>query len=326
MRALFVLQVVVPLALLLWLAFAPARSRTGLTTQIAATGLALIAMALTGLWLVPPWWWPRLCLVLFAIAAVWAWRRRRGPGVPRAGRSQWFLTAVFLSCGMIAAWVWFAAIRGRQPPPGAHADLEFPLRGGTFLVVNGGSDVRVNAHLKTRDSTQQHFARWRGNGYAIDVVAIDRVGRRARGLLPADNRAYRIFGWPVLAPCSGRVILAVDGRRDQPPPQVDDRDHLAGNHVLLECGDLHVVLAHFRRASVRVREGEQIRAGQVLGNVGNSGVSNEPHLHLHAQRPGTANAPMAGEPVPALFNGRFLVRGDRLTVDQRGDAHPGRLP
>lgn len=326
MRTLFFLQFTVPLALIAWLALAPARRGARLWAQLSATGLVLIAMSLTGLWLVPPWWWPRVCLALFVPAAILAWRRRIAPGSRPATRTQGILTAAFALSGLIAAWHSVAAMRGREPPPIAHVNLDFPLRGGTFLVASGGSDIRVNAHLKTRDSTHPRLARWRGNGYAIDVVAIDRLGRRARGVLPGDDRAYRTFGWPVLAPCSGRVVFAVDGRRDLPPPHVDDQDHLAGNHVLLECAGVHVVLAHLRRGSVRVSEGDAIQAGQVLGNAGNSGVSNEPHLHIHAQKPGTADAPMSGEPVPILFGGRFLVRGDRVTVDRHENPDSGGQP
>jgi hypothetical protein len=46
-----------------------------------------------------------------------------------------------------------------------------------------------------------------------------------------------------------------------------------------------------------------------VGNTGNTGA---PHLHIHAQRSSTTSAPIAGEPVPMLIDGRFLVRNDHL--------------
>ena len=49
-----------------------------------------------------------------------------------------------------------------------------------------------------------------------------------------------------------------------------------------------------------------------LGAVGNSGNTGEPHLHVHAQRPGPAGAPIAGDPLPIQFDGCFPVRGDRI--------------
>jgi hypothetical protein len=48
--------------------------------------------------------------------------------------------------------------------------------------------------------------------------------------------------------------------------------------------------------------------------VGNSGNTGEPHLHVHAQRPGSASAPLGGAPLQILFDGRFPVRGDRIEV------------
>ena len=45
----------------------------------------------------------------------------------------------------------------------------------------------------------------------------------------------------------------------------------------------YALLAHLRRGSVRVRVGQQVRPGQILGLAGNSGNSSEPHLHFHVQ-------------------------------------------
>jgi hypothetical protein len=108
-----------------------------------------------------------------------------------------------------------------------------------------------------------------------------------------------------------------DGLPDMPPPQ-PDRTHIAGNHVLLECDGVHVLLAHFQRGTVRVRREQSIEAGAVIGHVGNSGNSNEPHLHIHAQRPAPAGAePLSGDPLPIRLGGRYLVRNDRVSAVAR---------
>ena len=92
-----------------------------------------------------------------------------------------------------------------------------------------------------------------------------------------------------------------------PAPQ-RDREHMAGNHVLLACGDVEVLLGHFQQGSVRVREGEMVDAGQEVGRVGNTGNTDEPHLHIHAQRPGPPDAPLGGDPLPVRLGGRYLAR------------------
>ncbi len=42
-----------------------------------------------------------------------------------------------------------------------------------------------------------------------------------------------------------------------------------------------VFLAHLRNQSILVTEGEQVRQGQAIGMLGNSGNSTMPHLHIN---------------------------------------------
>jgi murein DD-endopeptidase MepM/ murein hydrolase activator NlpD len=112
-------------------------------------------------------------------------------------------------------------------------------------------------------------------------------------------------------------VIAVDGAQDMPPP-LADRTHMVGNHVILGCGAVWVVLGHLQRGSVAVHAGAVVEPGQPLGRVGNSGNTGEPHLHIHAQLPGTATAPLSGEPVPVRLGGRYLVRNDRVRTDREG--------
>jgi murein DD-endopeptidase MepM/ murein hydrolase activator NlpD len=148
-------------------------------------------------------------------------------------------------------------------------------------------------------------------------VKLNALGMRASGWLPADPARYVIFGDPVYAPCSGVVVQSEDGAPDMPPPDAD-RTRMAGNHVLLDCGGVHVLVAHLRRGTVRVRPQLSIEAGTILGLVGNSGNSNEPHLHVHAQRPAPAGGePLSGEPLPVTFDGRYLVRNDLVAPARR---------
>ena len=206
------------------------------------------------------------------------------------------------------------ALASRRPP-GDPVDLTFPLGSGTYLVVNGGSQALTNAHLGTLEG--ERFAPYRGQSYGVDLVRINRVGLRVPGLLPSDPTAYFIYGDPVLAPCRGRVVFAEDGAADMAPPQAD-RAHMAGNHVILECGSVWIVLGHLQRGSVAVHVGEITELGHVIGLVGNSGNTGEPHLHVHAQRPGSTSAPLSGEPVPIRLGGRYLVRNDRVRADRDG--------
>jgi murein DD-endopeptidase MepM/ murein hydrolase activator NlpD len=200
---------------------------------------------------------------------------------------------------------------GWRPPANA-VELAFPLRGGPYLILNGGRNELINAHLATLQG--ERFRPWRGQSYGVDIVKLDGRGFRARGILPADPSRYAIFGEPLYSPCSGAVLAAVDGVPDMPPPRTDRRN-MAGNHVTLDCGsNVWVLLGHMQRGSVLVHQGEGIVVGQRLGRVGNTGNTNEPHLHIHAQRPGTRKAPLSGDPLPIRFGDRFPVRNALFSV------------
>lgn len=61
----------------------------------------------------------------------------------------------------------------------------------------------------------------------------------------------------------------------------DDIRPLAGNYVIVEGREAVAFYAHLRDGSVTVAAGQRLRAGDVLGRVGNSGNSTMPHLHFH---------------------------------------------
>lgn len=145
----------------------------------------------------------------------------------------------------------------------------------------------------------------------LGIVGVAPVHETLIGLQPTELSAYVIYGVPVYAPCTGVVEVAIDGLPDMPVPQMD-REHMAGNHVLLRCAGADVLLGHLQPGSIKVKAGDQVAVGQLVGAVGNSGNTGEPHLHIHAQQAGTALEPISGSPLPIRLNGRFLVRNDRV--------------
>lgn len=318
----FFAQSAAPLALSLWLALAAPRSLIGFCIQLAATAAGLWALALLGIWLLPPWWASYGFGVGLGVAAWAGWRQRR-PFVSLwpVTRGAWMVTVTFVALGVASACGLVISLRSRSVPPVPAVNLAFPLGPGSYLVVNGGSDVCTNAHLMTLDTSVPRHHAWRGQSYGVDIVQLDALGLRARGVQPADPSAYRIYGARVLAPCAVQVVLAVDDLPDMPVPEVD-RGHLAGNHVLLRCAKADagtdsgagadVLLGHLRPGSLQVRAGVTVAVGDRLGSVGNSGNTGEPHLHVDAQRLGPTGAPLGDDPLPILFTGLYPVRGDRI--------------
>lgn len=314
MRELALIQTGLPLLMLGWLLFGRAPTSIDLALRLGAAWALLLGVWLVGLWLAMPLATPAILAALLTVASLVAWRRTGRTGEPSrhqqvrlwAGR---LLSTVLLG---VAGWLVGPAIMGRSAPPEA-VDLEFPFRSGLYLVANGGASERINGHLKT---LKPGFPRWRGQSYGLDLVRIDRLGfrTRERKLLssPASPAAYLTNGAPVYSPCEGAVEDLEQGRPDLPVP-IHDREHLEGNFVRLRCGPTVVLLAHFARQGVRVARGQKVNGDTLLGYVGNSGNTDEPHLHIHAQRPGSASAPLSGEPLFVTFEGRFLARN--MVVD-----------
>lgn len=312
MKTLLILQLVLPLLLLVWIAFIPATSQLGYFCQALGTATALLGLALSGLWLFPTWWTPYLFAALLAVAATRPWWHRRTlvSRLP-SGWAAWLITVMFFGVGVWGTDQSARALAGRAQQAGAVVDLAFPLKSGSYLVVNGGSNISINQHLMTLDTSIPRFQAYRGQSYGLDLVKLDEWGLRANGLLPPDPGQYNIYGEPVYAPCAGQVIAALDELPDMQVPQTD-RQHMAGNHVLLRCNTADVLLGHFKPGSLKVSVGDTVAVGQVVGAVGNSGNTSEPHLHVHAQQRGTTTEPFSGNPLPMRFNGRFLVRNDRV--------------
>jgi hypothetical protein len=313
MTAIFLLQLALPLLFIGWIALAPLKSTLGFFCQCVGTAAGLFALALTGLWLFPPWWTPYAFACLWAAAVFVGWRRFRFASRQPSGWMPWILLAAFIGLGSWGVCRSASALAGRTPAAGSIVDLAFPLKGGTYLVVSGGSNITVNPHLMTLDASMVRFHAYRGQSYGVDIVKLDGWGLRANGLQPRNPAAYEIYAAPVYAPCSGVVLSALDGLSDMQVPQAD-REHMAGNHVLLRCKNADVLLGHLKPGSAAVATGNQVAVGDRIADVGNTGNTGEPHLHIHAQQRGTVNEPFSGDPLPMRFDGRYLVRNDRVAV------------
>ncbi len=290
-----VVQIAVPLLLIGVISFTRQPSRLRWLGTVVAFGMVTSYLLVSSRWDVSSLYLRALIPVLFVAAGIVGYRRIRAPETPPG-----FLQAAFawtISLGLIvlmSGFLWFS-LHGYRTPDAA-VDLASPLK-GTHVVMNGGVSPFTNGHFRMRPQD-----------YALDILGVNAFGARASLFGSSrDLESYVIYGEPIFSPCDGKITVIADGLPDHIPP-ARDTENLAGNHVLIECGDFEVLIAHLRQHSVRVTVGDVVAVGDPLGEVGNSGNTTEPHLHIHAERGGEPGVILDGVAVPITVDGRFLVR------------------
>lgn len=175
---------------------------------------------------------------------------------------------------IIGAWPlgWFANIGGLAYPANVQSMspkivVRFPLN-ERALVGWGGDRLEANYHVIKPNE------RW-----AYDILIPPAEVKSSK------LKAYGIYGARVMAPASGTVVSINNDEKDLFPGS-DDFQSMAGNHIYLRLDETgtFLVLAHLKKGSIKVKEGQHVNEGEFLAQVGNSGSSSEPHLHIHHQR------------------------------------------
>ena len=191
---------------------------------------------------------------------------------------------------------------GTASAPRDAVTIGVPLT-GRWEAISAGRSALVNNHWSL--AVQRD---------AIDIVRVV-DGKTSRGDRSRLENFF-IFGQPLLAVADGRVTEAVDGHPDLPVGGHTWRD-MAGNHVVLDVGaGRYVLYGHMKQGSLRVHVGDHVRRGQVIGQVGDSGNSGEPHLHLQVQNKPTFDVEDRSiRTYPILFDGATVSdvrRGDSV--------------
>jgi murein DD-endopeptidase MepM/ murein hydrolase activator NlpD len=101
-------------------------------------------------------------------------------------------------------------------------------------------------------------------------------------------------------------------------PSSSDLDRLTGNHVILESPGVFAAFAHMVPGSVAVRDGQTVRAGDVLGRVGHTGNSTAPHLHFQLM---DRTDIRSARGVPCAFKDYEAFKGGRW--ERVGEGVPG---
>jgi hypothetical protein len=151
--------------------------------------------------------------------------------------------------------------------------------------------------------------------FAFDFQKIDEHGDILPNPFPdiINNRMFYGYGAEVLAVADGVVSFVKDGIPENVPqssgavvPAVPiSGETVAGNHLGIKIAEnRYAFYAHLQVGSIRVKVGQRVRRGQVIGLVGNNGNSVGPHLHFHVC---DQNSLDGCEGVPYVFDSFELI-------------------
>ncbi len=187
-----------------------------------------------------------------------------------------------------------------------------PLRGGRWVAANAPSNTSDHRRsISTVDGLPRISQR-----FAIDWVQLGEDGVPYHGD-SKKNESWLGYGQDVLAVADATVASVKDGIPQNIPLAAERAvpitlDTIGGNDVILDLGEGRFAFyAHLQPGSLRVKPGDKVRRGQVLGLLGNSGNSDAPHLHLHV---GDADSSLGAEGLPYVFS-EFWVQGAIESAD-----------
>jgi peptidase M23-like protein len=213
--------------------------------------------------------------------------------------------------------------------------LVLPVKGR--VLVWDGHDY--NSHHRRFDYTlavfQQRGLTTNSQRYGYDFVLVNEQGVMYRGRpkdsddwylgKSDDNELYFAFGQPVYAAGAGRVADAHDG---EPDDRRVNRAELAkrptaigGNYVVIDhLNGEYSWFGHLKKGSVKVKPGQMVKQGEVIGQIGNSGDSLFPHLHYELR---TGPGMKGVEGLPSYFSGFRRAPGSKTGPVERGQLDTG---
>ena len=197
--------------------------------------------------------------------------------------------------------------------------LSLPVRGK--LLIHDGHDYyahhrRLNTeHAAARElGITRNFMR-----YSLDINPTNDAFEpfRAAG---ATNEDWFAWGQPLYATGDGTVADAFDAEPDNvrgganyfDPQGVKSKPmKFYGNYLVIDHGNGEFsLLGHLLKGSLAVKVGDKVTRGQPVARIGNSGSSNNPHVHYELRNGQALNA----EGLPAVFRDFNRYLGSKVVL------------
>lgn len=126
--------------------------------------------------------------------------------------------------------------------------------------------------------------------YAVDWMKFGKSGLLHSGNI-SKNSSWYCYGEKIYAVADGIVTMCRGDLPENIPmtgkyaiPLTQETE--GGNFIILDIGNgRYALYAHLMPDSLRVKVGDNVKRGQVIALLGNSGHSEAPHLHFHITGP-----------------------------------------
>jgi murein DD-endopeptidase MepM/ murein hydrolase activator NlpD len=190
-----------------------------------------------------------------------------------------------------------------------------PVGKGDWLAANGPSNVADHRRALVAMDGKARIAQ----RFGIDLMKFGEDGKPVHGD-PSENENWKGYGEELLAAADATVVVVNDGVPENVPLASQrsvrmTRKNICGNYVILDLGKNHFAFyGHMQPGSLRVKAGDRLHRGDIIGRIGNSGNSDAPHLHFHII---DAGDPLAAEGLPFLFDSFAILRV--LTLQEMED-------
>ena len=191
--------------------------------------------------------------------------------------------------------------------------LGAPLRNGPWVAIYDPSWARGHRRVVYTVSGQ---ARIPGR-FAIDFIKLNHQGKTADGDDDFINNWFG-YGADVLAVADGTVASVKDDfpeseTRSKHPAYTSDQ--ATGNYISIDMGNGYFVFyEHLKPGSIKVKPGQRVKKGDIIGALGFTGQATSPHLHFHVAN---RNSPLGAEGIPFSFE-NFKVLGEYPDFEKFG--------
>jgi hypothetical protein len=140
--------------------------------------------------------------------------------------------------------------------------------------------------------------------HALDFVITDEEQNTYQypGTLPEH---FYCFNKPVLACGDGTVELVVNHVEDNAIGKENMKENWGNTVVIRHVTGLYSKVSHLKKNSIKVKSGDIVKQGDLLGLCGNSGRSPEPHLHFQLQ-----TTPYIGSKTTSYPFAYYFIRKD----------------